>query len=645
MQKIFRKNMTIIVSTAILIIMVINFVWTAFSLQNQQYDTFSAKIDQVIHMMENNKVELASIKMNLNEDYLTRAKAAAYVIEKNPEVLERIEELENLAQLLNVDEIHYIDADGIIRYSSVPEYIGLDFHEGEQTKDFLPLLEKNSRSEYIIQESQPNAAEGKMMKYVGVAVDDKQGIVQVGLEPIRELQAQKRNTYDYIFSRFPTDVGEQFFAIDCGSNELIAHSGEGAYEHVEHDEYRDVEGLKQCEDGEFVVLRDNTVSYVVTRQYGDVLIGASLPRKILYEDLWMNVTMTCLYLLLILAVVIALLDYLVSKKVIGGIHSILDELSEITDGNLDTTVAVKGNREFEQLSEGINTMVKSIINTSDRISKIIEMSDIPLAAFEYREDMHRVFVTSGLSELLNLGEKEAAKLYKDGRKFRRKIEQIMESPAEGEKDVFKMSDKCYIRIHLSEDNTGYLGVVTDVTTEIDEKHRMKYENDHDQLTGLCRYGYFKKSATELLGKMKENEICAAVMMDLDNFKNINDTYGHDVGDRYLIEFAQIMEQLPKEHCIPARRSGDEFCMFLYGLQGEEEAQALLGKFRESLQENPVELTPEIQQVIGVSGGVAVSVDKKENISDLLRLADEALYRAKKNEKGHFEMILGTEEKQ
>ena len=637
MQKLFRKNMTIIISGAILIIMIINFVVTAFSLQRQQYETFCNKIDQVVHMMENNQVELASIRGNLDEDYLTRAKAAAYVIERNPEVLEKLGELQNLAKLLNVDEIHYIDGNGIITASSVPQYIGIDFHDGEQTRGFLPLLEEDT-VDYIIQSSQPNAAEGKIMKYVGVKRNGERGIIQVGLEPIRELQAQKRNTYDYIFSRFPTDVGEQFFAIDCGTSELIAHSGEGAYEHAEHDEFEDVETLKLCENGAFISLQNDEKCYVVTRQYGDVLIGASLPRTVLYEELWMNVTMTCLYLLIILAIVIALLDYLVSRRVINGIHGILDDLAEITAGNLDTTVAVKGNQEFEQLSDGINTMVKSIINTSDRISKIIEMSDVPLAAFEFRSDMNHVFVTSGLSELLQLSEKEASGLYKDGEKFRVKIGQIMAEPMEGEKDVFQMAKHCYVRIHLSEDETGYLGVVTDVTAEIDEKQRMKYENDHDQLTGLCRYGYFKKVAEGLLGRQKEHEVCAAVMMDLDNFKGINDTYGHDVGDRYLIAFAHKMEAISDRHCIPARRSGDEFCLFLYGLGSEKEVRQLLQEFWDDLTGNPVELIPGKMQCIGASGGVAMSAGEEKSIVELLRLADVALYRAKNIEKGHFEMI-------
>ena len=134
MQKIFKRYTIIIMSTAILSILVFNFFFSASSLRGRQLDTFNAKIEQVIHTMENNQEELASIKENLDEDYLTRAKAAAYVVEKNPGVLGSVEELKNLAALLDVDELHVTEADGVIRYSSVPKYIGLDFDNGRQMR-------------------------------------------------------------------------------------------------------------------------------------------------------------------------------------------------------------------------------------------------------------------------------------------------------------------------------------------------------------------------------------------------------------------------------------------------------------------------------------------------------------------------------
>lgn len=143
------------------------------------------------------------------------------------------------------------------------------------------------------------------------------------------------------------------------------------------------------------------------------------------------------------------------------------------NGNLDITVSVGGNREFEQLSKGINTMIKSIVNTSDRISKIIEMSDVSLATLEHQAGMKQVFVTSGLAELLNFPPNETKELYKDPALFYNQIEKIMESPIDGETDVYKTGKDKYVRIHLSKDDENYLGVVTDVSSEIMDKQREK----------------------------------------------------------------------------------------------------------------------------------------------------------------------------
>lgn len=168
--------------------------------------------------------------------------------------------------------------------------------------------------------------------------------------------------------------------------------------------------------------------------------------------------------------VIILLNYLVKQKVIDGIHHIIENLTAITNGNLDTTVAVGGNREFEELSGGINTMVKSIISLSDRISAIIEISGIPLAAFEYEKGAAHVFVTSGLGKLLEIPDKKIASLCRNVSSFDSYIKQLTKEPVEGE-DVYQISDKKYVRIHMSESSDGRLGVISDVTGDMIQNAR------------------------------------------------------------------------------------------------------------------------------------------------------------------------------
>ena len=641
MQKIFRKNAIIIVTIAIFILFVLNTVVATFSLRNQQYRTFSNKLDQIIQTMKNNDTELDSINKNLNVDYLTRAKATAYILEHNEEVFQSVPQLERLASLLDVDEIHVIDEKGCIIYSSVAKYIGIDFHDDEQTAEFLSILENYDESNYYVQDERPNAAEDKVMKYVAVARRGQKGIVQVGLVPDRQKKETQRNTYKYIFSLFPTDEGEELFSIDCKENVLTALSGGMPMNRLK--QRYTTERFAGCSKGAIRQKLDGSYWYVVTREYKDTLIGASIPIRILVRNLAYNIFTTLFCLVCVEVIILLLLNYLLKSKVINGVHEILRDLDRLTGGNYDTAVKVGGNPEFEQLSQGINQMVQSVINSSDRIAKIVELSGMPFVAFEYQTSWDHVYVTKGLKEMLNLSEEDIDYFYEDKHRFVEWIRQIMQNPIEAGSDMFQVDDKKYVRIHLAEEPNGYLGVIMDATKDVEERNRIYYENNHDQLTGLSRYQYFKQQAADRIAKSLPDEVYAVVMMDLDSFKQINDNYGHDVGDWYLQSFAMLLDSQPKEHFLTARRSGDEFCMLIYGYHTKEQIIEQLEQFWLRLANSNIQLSAQEWKAIRSSGGYVCCADNGQNITELLHLADEALYDAKENKKGFCCEYTGKEE--
>lgn len=356
MQKTFIKYTFAIMTAAIFLIFLINTLYTLHSLKSQQLNAFRAKMEQVIHILENNQAELEIMNKNLDLDYLTRVRAAAYIFDRQQDVSKNVSEMQYLADLLNVDELHIIDENGIIVSASVAAYVGMDMADHKQTREFLQILESDDEDAYLIQEMQPNAAIGKMMKYVGIARKGQKGIVQVGFEPVRQIEAQSRNTCEYIFSRFPTDEGEEIFAIDTATGEIVGHSS-GMNQEFEAPCYQ-LEEVEDCSEGAYKEGKDGEVMFVASRPYEDLLLCAALPREVLLRKLMESVFNTLLYLVLIEAVAIFLLNYLVKDKVVNGIHAIIEGLSVITNGNLDTTVEVGGNLEFEKLSQGINTMVK-----------------------------------------------------------------------------------------------------------------------------------------------------------------------------------------------------------------------------------------------------------------------------------------------
>lgn len=636
MQKSFLKHTILIITIAILLILFINFWINLNILESQQFDTFDVKIDQMIHTLENNRTELELLKESLDEDYLTRAKAAAYVLDRQKDVSMNVEQMQYLADLLNVDELHVIDENGFIVSASVSKYIGIDMSKDKQTRPFLDLIGRGNEDAYLIQEAQPNAAEGKIMQYVGVARKETEGVVQVGFTPTRQLEAQSRNTYEYIFSKFPTDIGEEFFVINLSdeSNGNVQGHSAGLDQNFSAECYR-LSALTDCTKGAYRKGSNGEMMYVVSRQYKDVLLCAALPRTVLFQKLWENTVVTFVYLMFIEVIVIFLLNHLLKQKVINGIYKILNCLNSITEGNLDTKVTVNDNHEFEELSVGINTMIQSIINLSDRISAIIEISGIPLAAFEYERGIKHVFVTSGLSELLGLSDEKATQLYQNAVLFDQYIHSIMEYPVKGENEIFKINEEKYLHILLSESNDGYLGTITDVTEDMQKKMRLHYENIHDPLTGLYKYDYFKESSADILKKMNAGKVAAVVMMDLDYFKSINDSYGHNAGDEYLKSFSNIMKSMPKEHFLVSRRSGDEFCMLIFDCDDKAQIIKYLNNFYAMLHEIPVLLDDQHTKTISASCGFAITEHEKDDIETLLSDADEALYEVKRGTKGTF----------
>lgn len=141
----------------------------------------------------------------------------------------------------------------------------------------------------------------------------------------------------------------------------------------------------------------------------------------------------------------------------------------------------------------------------------------------------------------------------------------------------------------------------------------------DGLTGLRNRRAFESDARELL---LAGGRAAVVMADLDNFKLLNDTHGHEAGDRALRVFGQVLRLHLREHDIAGRIGGEEFGVVLHDL-GTDEAMAIMERLRNALGEQGNGATPKFTASFGISW-----TDGHASFDDLLRAADRALYRSK-----------------
>ncbi|MDD5793382.1 EAL domain-containing protein [Clostridium sp. HCP1S3_B4] len=216
------------------------------------------------------------------------------------------------------------------------------------------------------------------------------------------------------------------------------------------------------------------------------------------------------------------------------------------------------------------------------------------------------------------------------------------------KDINNRTICVNVKLRAFYDEMGYVqfyfGLIHDVTRERRAEEELKNIVDFDVVTNLPSSTYTKRTIDNYLKiSQKENESCALVLVNIDNFKYINDTYGHEDGDRILKKVAIRLSKIIEAGDLICRYSGDEFIIFRHGIESFNEAKDLAILLRKSFEEGIKLNGNEI--FITVSIGVALSPDNGSNYNILLKNADTALYRAKndgKDEIQFFDNSISTE---
>ena len=170
----------------------------------------------------------------------------------------------------------------------------------------------------------------------------------------------------------------------------------------------------------------------------------------------------------------------------------------------------------------------------------------------------------------------------------------------------------------------------------DSEEQLKKYAFFDRLTGLRnRVSLYDKIDNMIHQSKRKNTLNAVVFMDLDGFKTINDTYGHDAGDYVLVTVSKRMLKLLRESDTIARIGGDEFIILLTNLSDKSKVEAILEKLLEIVEE-PI-LFKDTELSISTSAGISFySKDEPLDSDELIRRADKAMYKAKDKGKGRYE---------
>lgn len=173
---------------------------------------------------------------------------------------------------------------------------------------------------------------------------------------------------------------------------------------------------------------------------------------------------------------------------------------------------------------------------------------------------------------------------------------------------------------------GYRGVGRDITEQILAEKRLEQLATHDSLTGLANRAHMQERLQRMLENSQLESQVAVLFIDLDRFKEVNDTLGHSPGDILLAEVARRLRKNLRPDDLVARLGGDEFVVAIPCPQGAESARMLVEKLSSALSEPMVIAGHEV--FVRASVGISMYPDDAKSKEALLQAADIAMYRAK-----------------
>jgi diguanylate cyclase (GGDEF)-like protein len=590
--------------------------------KNNAKQTLQMLLEQTVSVIEANEKDEATLIESLKEDYIVRAQAVSYMLTNNPDAENDMNELEKIAGLLEVDEIHLFDETGTIYGGTTPQYYGYSFESGEQMAYFKPMLEDKTLT--MCQDVTNNTAENKPMMYAIVWKEDGSYMVQVGIAPVRLLNELHNNEISKVVQSMPMYEGIQIYVADKENGNIL-----GASDLNEIGNTLDEIGFPK-EEIDLSVPVYNTVkingerSYCVFEETGDYVVGIVQNCAEVNSGVQTTLLIVFVYLCMaagVLSLILRRMNHRVQmekdkrlKLQDRDLQMLKQQLSIIEAVSKDyTDVMLIDIREKKSaMLKKCSTMVDYNTVLNEKWLPYDETWKNFIDQFVVAEDQMRLSQNIKLERVMQvLSENEECtcnyQICYHGKLYNYQIKFVNMGGEEKDKNII----------------VGAFRNIDDIVEQERKRIQLERQSNTDELTKLSNRRAYESDIREHYQVLKEDFVY--VLMDVNGLKETNDTLGHDVGDDLLRGAVECMNQCFGQYGRIYRIGGDEFVAII---SADEEKT---GDIKRDFEITVSGWSRNIAIQLSISSGYA---SKKEfpdmKISELAKVADARMYRAKEN---------------
>lgn len=377
------------------------------------------------------------------------------------------------------------------------------------------------------------------------------------------------------------------------------------------------------------------------------------------DSLYDHNIMTILSIVLVLFMVFFSLYF--SKRMTSGLEQIYQALLQLNEGKTDVNLPEQTDtyllsltnavarfqatlRKNKKQQDRLNSNIHELQDSKERYFNLLNLVPTAIIATDdaqniviFNKAAEKMFGYDSQSIINQPLEQLIPEQYRHQHKINMEsfkdsdIESITAMKRKPVKALKKNAEQFYIEASIGKlklaKETLMTVAITDITERLLAEEKILYQAHFDALTNLPnRFLSLDRLSQQLNEAQRKNELVAVAFLDLDDFKKINDSLGHEAGDKLLIEAARRLRHVVRSVDTVGRLGGDEFIIMLVGLKDPLDARPvvenLIAQFRKAFKIDGHEL------ILTASVGISVFPDDGDNASQLLRNADSAMYYAK-----------------